>query len=123
MVDFGAMMRQGDEGWVELLDDTINAGVARHGPAVLGGDRRDLPMNRRRAGRWALQRQAFDEPLLRDPALGGAQRDPVFLRHVRERHPILQRGPQLLIAFERLRPVRFGHNGGRPAGATHKPST
>ena len=40
-----------------------------------------------------------DEPgepvgaILRDPALGGAQRDLVFLRHLREWHPILQCGP------------------------------
>jgi hypothetical protein len=107
-------------------------------------------MYRRRAGRWALQGQAFDQalqlgsdppmlaairtrrtdeasppvcPILRDPALGGPQWDLVFLRHVRERHPILQCGPQLLIAFERLRPIRFGHNSGRTTGTAHKPST
>src|SRR5439155_4158962 len=117
-IDFGAVMRQGDEGRVELLDDTIDAGVARHGPTVLGSDRPDLPMNRRRAGWWALQSQAFDQllqlgsdpPMLaaigagrtdepgepvrlipRDPALGSPQRDVVFARHLRERRSFLQR--------------------------------
>jgi hypothetical protein len=29
----------------------------------------------------------------------------------------------LLIAFERLRPLCFGHGGGRTTGTAHKPST
>jgi hypothetical protein len=128
-VAFATLMSEGDQGGIELLDDSIHTLVVGHWPSIALCDLPHLSVDEGDGGCRPSQGESFNHalklegetpllpavtapaagepgetltPVMGEPALEGTQRDALVTSEMGQRNPLLQVGLQTPIALHGL---------------------